>query len=118
MDEPVGNRVRMHRKNAGLSQYELGKLLGYGDDGQVSRHERSRSLPTFLMALSYQCIFCVRIAELFGGLHESVAQSVEGRIAELEKNLRQRDAGTARAAATARKFEWLQERRSRSYAHR
>lgn len=114
MDEPVGNRVRIHRKNAALSQCELGKLLGYADDGQVSRHEQSSSLPTLLTALSYQVIFCVHVSELFGGLHEAVAQSVEARLAELEENLRQRNAGGVRASATARKLEWLRERRSRS----
>ncbi len=115
MDEPVGNQVRTYRKEVNLSQYELGKLVGYADDGQVSRHERSRSLPTLIVALSYQVIFDVPISELFAGLHECVEQSVEGRLSELEDKLRQYSGSGFRAAAAERKLEWLKARQSHNY---
>jgi DNA-binding XRE family transcriptional regulator len=116
MGEPVdiGNRLRVYRKEACLSQRDLGELLGYRGEGGVSRHERSSSLPTLMMALSYQVIFCVEIHKLFGGLHECVTQSVEARIAEFEENLRHRNGKSIRAAETARKLEWLRLRRLQS----
>src|SRR2546425_6225186 len=39
-DQTVGNYLRTHRKRAGMSQRELGLLIGYEHEGQVSRHER------------------------------------------------------------------------------
>lgn len=107
----LGNYIRMHRMRAGLSQCELGKLLGYGDEGQVPRHEKSHSLPTFMIAISYEVIFKVPAKEMFAGVHESIADAIEDRLAELEESLRKRvEKGTA-AETTARKLQWLQERR-------
>ena len=108
----LGNYIRMHRMRAGLSQCELGKLLGYSDEGQVPRHEKSSSLPTFLMAMSYEVVFGVSIKEMFAGVHESVANVVEERLAELEETLRQRAEKGVGGEATARKLQWLAERRS------
>jgi DNA-binding XRE family transcriptional regulator len=118
MEETLGNYVRTHRKKAGLSQRELGKLLGYGDEGQVPRHELSRSLPPLVIALSYEIVFRVPVSTLFAGLYEVVGQAVESNLEEFEGVLRKDNGKGARAAATAHKLEWLRERRSRTYSHR
>lgn len=111
MEGTLGNYVRTHRKTAGLSQRELGRLLGYGDEGQVPKHEFSRSLPPLLIALSYEIVFRVPVSEIFPGLHEVVEQAVERNLAELEEVLRQCSGKGSRAAATAHKLEWLHARR-------
>jgi DNA-binding XRE family transcriptional regulator len=115
MDETLGNYVLMHRKNAGLTQRDLGELVGYGAEGQVPRHEHSRSLPTLLIALSYQVVFDVPVSEIFAGLHECVAASVEGRVAEMEDKLRRHSGSGTRATASARKLQWLEQRRTHSH---
>jgi DNA-binding XRE family transcriptional regulator len=112
MDGRLGNYVRTHRKKAGLTQRELGGVLGYNDEGAVSRHERSRSLPPLLIALGYSIIFRTSVSEIFAGLHETVEQVVESRLRELEETLQQRSGENSQAAVTARKLEWLSERRS------
>jgi DNA-binding XRE family transcriptional regulator len=110
----IDNRLRLHRQGACLSQRELGLLLGYGSEGQVPLHEKSRTLPTLLMALSYQIIFQEPVSDMFAGLYECVVQAVEGRLTELEESLRQSKAKGARAAAAKRTLEWLEKRRAQS----
>lgn len=108
MEGRLGNYVRTHRKRAGLSQRELGLVLGYDNEAAVSRHERLRSLPPLLIALGYEAIFRVPVSEMFAGLHEVVEQAIEGRLAELERNLQHR---SRRRAAGEHALKWLSERR-------
>ncbi len=111
-NEPLVNYVRVHRRRAGLSQRELGQVLGYSDEGAVARHERFCSLPPFLTALGYEIIFRVPVAEMFPGLKETVEFGIEKRIAEFEDDLLTRSGGPGpKAAVVARKLEWLSERR-------
>lgn len=118
MEESLGNYLRTHRKKAGLSQRELGRLIGYGNEGQVPRHEFSRSLPPLLIAVGYEIVFRERASAIFPGLYEVVEQAVERNIAELEETLRQHSGKGSRAAATAHKLGWLHERRSHRYSLR
>ncbi len=112
---PIAN-LRTHRKRAGLSQRELARLLGYTDEGAVSRHEQSQSLPPLLIALCYEIIFQVPVAVLFSGLHGSAQEVVEGRLSELERELGQRSGNEAGASLVAQKLLWLYERRADSEA--
>src|ERR1017187_1885927 len=87
-----GNYLKMHRKRAGLSQRELGLLLGYRDQGQVSRHERAHTVPPLVTALGYEVIFRMPISVLFPGIRESVSTEIEVRLAAMETDLGQRSA--------------------------
>jgi transcriptional regulator with XRE-family HTH domain len=104
--------LRTYRKKAGLSQNDLADILGLVNELQISRHERSLTLPLFLTAISYEVIFHVPIAELFPGLYETVRQNVEMRLGELEEQLHQSSAKGREATVIARKLEWLCERRN------
>ena len=111
MAERLSNYIRSYRKHAGLSQRELAELLGYGDAGPVSRHERLRSLPPLVMAMAYAFVFRVPISELFAGLLELLEKSVEDRLEDLETTLRTTDPHAQRQAVMKRKLEWLSNRR-------
>src|ERR1017187_8365810 len=102
--------LRYHRKRSGLSQREIAQLLGYPDQEPVSHHERSRSIPPLIIALSYQAIFRVPIAELFPGPCETTKRKIEERLAKMEHDLQQRSAKDRDAAMVARKLEWMSER--------
>jgi hypothetical protein len=110
--KPLVNYVRVHRRKAGLSQRELGTVLGYRDEGAVAKHERFDTLPPFLSALGYEAIFRVSVAEIFPGLKQVVEFGVEKRIAEFESELRTRSGTGRQAAAITRKLEWLSQRRN------
>ncbi len=107
MEQHLPNYLRTHRKTAGLTQRELGLILGYEDAGPVSRHERFQSIPPLIVAIGYEIVFGVPLSKIFAGLQETVEQVVEDRIAELEGSLGQRSARGPQAAVTARKLEWL-----------
>ena len=108
----LGSYLSSHRKRSGLSQERLGKLLGYPDEGPVSRHERLRSVPPLRIALGYQAIFQIPVSELFPGVYERIRQDVEERLAELERTLQQSSAKGRDATRIARTLEWLWERQN------
>jgi transcriptional regulator with XRE-family HTH domain len=107
------NYVRACRKRAGLSQRELALILGYRNEGVISRHELFRSVPPLLMALGYEVVFQTPVSELFPGLRETIETAIEDNLAEFESNLRQQKNQAARSLAPVitRKLEWLNERR-------
>jgi transcriptional regulator with XRE-family HTH domain len=96
---------------SGFSRRELAEIVGLFNDAQVGRHERSDALPSLLAALSYQAIYKIPISELFPGLYETIAQRVEERLEAIENVLHDSSAKGWRARITARKIEWLNERR-------
>src|ERR1700733_996381 len=63
------NHIRKHRKRTGLSQREISLLLGYKNQWQISRHERSEAIPPLLAALAYQVIFQVPLSIIFAPMH-------------------------------------------------
>lgn len=109
----LASYIGSHRKKSGLSQEQLGRLLGYQDDGPVSRHERLCSTPPLRIALKYQAIFHVPVSELFPGVYELIEQDAEEHLAELERTLQQSSAKGRKAARVARTLEWLWERQNR-----
>jgi|SRR5208282_1132742 len=108
------NYVRIHRRNVGLSQRELGQILGYQNEFPISKHERFYCTPTLVTALGYEIVFQVPVSEIFAGLKDQVEEHIELRLAELETQLGQRGARDRRAATIARKLEWLCERKTLS----
>lgn len=105
------NALRLHRRRTGLSQGELGRLLGYEDESAVRKHEGFHAMPPFLVALGYEIIFQVPASALFPGVTETVALGIEARLAELEHALRHEGAVARSAAAAARKLDWIATRR-------
>jgi transcriptional regulator with XRE-family HTH domain len=110
------NYVRARRKRAGLSQRELALILGYRNEGVVSRHELFRSVPPLLMALGYEVVFQTSVSELFPGLRETVENAIESSLAEFESALQEQKNQAARSEmpVITRKLEWLNERRELS----
>jgi DNA-binding XRE family transcriptional regulator len=108
----LASYLRSHRKRSGLSQREIAHLLGYPDQGPVSRHERLCCVPPLMIALSYQAIFCVPVSDLFPGAYDAISQAVEERLAKMKDDLHQRSAKGRNAAMIARKLEWMWERQN------
>ena len=110
--EQIASYLRTHRKKSGLSQRELASILGFLTEIQVSRHERSVTIPGLMIALGYEAIFRAPISEIFPGLFRAVEASIEDRLAILENELQQSTSKGRKAASIARKLEWLWERRN------
>lgn len=113
----LASYISSHRKRAGLNQKELGSLLGYPDEGPVSRHERLRSIPPLYIALGYQAIFHVPVAELFPAAYDKIRESIEARLQEMRRDLEQSSAKGRQAARIARKLTWMWERENQEPTH-
>jgi transcriptional regulator with XRE-family HTH domain len=108
--------LRSHRKRSGLTQKEIATLLGYLNEGEISRHERLCSAPPFRVALGYEAVFRVPISVLFREAFESTKRDVEARLGKLTDVLRQSTATGRQAALIARKLEWMWERKNQARA--
>jgi DNA-binding XRE family transcriptional regulator len=105
------NDIRIHRRKTGLSQREIGEVLGYFTQGPVTRHEDGRRLPSLRIAIGYELIFRLPVSEIFTGTRDEVRAIIEARLAELEERLGQHSARDRNAMAIARKLTWLYERK-------
>ncbi len=110
----VGNYLRTHRKKSGLSQHEVAIIIGYKQCGPVSHHERSHYLPPLHIALAYEVAFRVPVSELFRGIRETVEQGTENELEKLEHKLQDTSGKGRQANATAKKLQWIAERRALS----
>ena len=110
----VGTYLRFLRRNNRLTQRDLAQILGSVSAVQISRHERSKSLPTMLTAFGYQVVFQKPVSEIFPGLFHAVEVGVEERLHEFECKL-----SAANGEATA-PVEWhvKQDPRTRNYKSR
>jgi transcriptional regulator with XRE-family HTH domain len=105
-----GNYLKAHRKKSGLSQREVGKLLGYTEPGQISHHERGASVPPLEAALAYELIYRAPVAAIFAGTRDAIARDLEGRLKEIGATLGTRNARDRDANLVAHKLSWLSER--------
>jgi transcriptional regulator with XRE-family HTH domain len=106
----AGNYLKAYRKKSGLSQRDLGRLLGYKDAGQVSRHERARSNPPLAAALAYELIFRAPIASLFAGTREEILRDIEMKLGEMRTIIENRKERPSNAILVAQKLAWLRRR--------
>jgi transcriptional regulator with XRE-family HTH domain len=108
--KPPTNHLREYRKKSGLSQREVGSLVGALGACAVSRHERFRSSLSLRTALAYAAVFGVPITDLFPGERDTVTSKVEQRIDELEESLKSSTAKNDRLYGLPRKVGWLHNR--------
>lgn len=104
------NQLRKYRKRSGLSQRDIGALLGYKKQWQVSRHERFETLPPLQIALKYQALYQVPVSAIFVGMHEAVLKVLERKLAVFEQSLVSEGAAQS-ARAISQKLKWLKDRR-------
>jgi DNA-binding XRE family transcriptional regulator len=106
----VGNYLRAHRRRHGLSQRELGLLVGYKNEWQISRHERSKTIPPLTVALAYEIVFQVPVAQLFAEFRSVAIDAVALNFAELRAALERQTTKEPPGRVTAQKLKWLKER--------
>ncbi|MCW5976483.1 MAG: helix-turn-helix transcriptional regulator [Bryobacteraceae bacterium] len=77
------NYLRMYRKRSGLTQDEVGYLLGCANGSKVSRYEQRKRTPTLETALAYEAIFRVPVRDLFAGVFAAIERKTLKRIGRL-----------------------------------
>src|SRR6202521_2855546 len=101
------NYLRTYRRKSGLTQQEVGCLLGRETGAQVSRYEKRHRLPPLETALAYEEIFGVPVSELFAGIRQSVGRDVARRRLELRAKLQTKTPNAHDARMTAHKLRSL-----------
>ena len=104
------NYLRSYRKQSGLTQDEVGFLLGRRNGAQVSRYEKRHRLPPLETALACEEIFGVPVGELFAGVRQAVGKDIEKRRVELRARLQTTTPKAHDARVTAHKLRWLDDR--------
>lgn len=110
--DQIANHLQILRRKSGFSQDELAVLLGIVTESQVSRHERSESVPGLLAALGYEAFFNKPISEIFPGFYRTVSVGIEERLLHLERLLQDSSIKGREAEPIARKLEFMSERRN------
>jgi hypothetical protein len=113
----ITSYLRAYRKWSGLSQKELAILIGYPNEGLVSRHERLCCTLPFRAALGYEAVFGIPASKLFPVAYDEISQAVEGRLKRLEERLQNSNLKGRKPALTARKLEWIWERQNLKQSH-
>jgi DNA-binding XRE family transcriptional regulator len=85
--QQLTNYLRMHRKRSGLTQDEVGYLLGCVNGSKVSRYERYRRIPNLETALTYEAIFRIPVRDLFAGHFAEVEKKMLKRVGRLGRTL-------------------------------
>ncbi len=65
MSRQLPQYLKQERRRAGYAQVDVAYLLGARTKTKVARYERSRHLPPLPIALAYEAMFGVAVAELF-----------------------------------------------------
>jgi transcriptional regulator with XRE-family HTH domain len=73
--ESSPNRLALLRKQNGLSQKQLGALIGQSR-AAISTYERGRVLPPLASAGMFQLLFGINIAEVFPSLFEQLEKKI------------------------------------------
>jgi len=78
MDQ-LPNYLLANRKRLGLSQNEVGFLLGNQNGSKVCRYERYARTPSLETALALEAVFQKPARELFSGLYQRVEREITER---------------------------------------
>ena len=101
------NYLRTYRKKSGLTQREVGYLLGWKSGGSVARYEKRRRLPPLQTALAYEAILGVPLSQLFAGIHDTARKHIQKRMLELRSELQAKTSKGSEALLDAHKLRWL-----------
>ena len=100
------NYLRTYRRRFGLSQAEIGVLLGGVSGTKISRYENFTRLPAVKAIWAFETVFNRRSHELFAGSYEPICLQVRERakhmLAHLTAQMPERQ-----APRLARKVEFL-----------
>ena len=87
MSNKLENYLRTYRKRSGLSQDDVGFLLGCQNGTKVSMYERSARKPSVENLFAYEVVFGASARELFAGAYHKVQKKISKRAQLLTRKL-------------------------------
>jgi transcriptional regulator with XRE-family HTH domain len=106
----LDNYLRNYRKQSGLTQSEVGFLLGRANGALISRYEKRRRLPPLQIALALEALLGIPVSQLFAGIHEGANDDLRKRVLELRSKLQAKTVKGSEALVAAHKLRWLSAR--------
>lgn len=88
MDEPLPNYIKMHRKQIGLTQTELGRLVGHKTASLILQSEKMEICPSLPVALACAKAFRMPADRLFEGIDRGVANDLKQNAEALRQEIR------------------------------
>jgi transcriptional regulator with XRE-family HTH domain len=79
----IPNRLRKYRKERGLKQKDVAKILGLKNCGMISRWEKGVCLPSLLNAFKLAGLYCVLVDALFFPLIRLIKRKIMERQEEI-----------------------------------
>ena len=86
-DKPALCYLRTHRRNWGLTQKELAKLVGTASSVQISRYENGKRAPRIEVALACQVIFGVPPSIMFPDTYALAEEEVMRNMYRMDQAL-------------------------------
>ena len=86
----IKNRLRLYRKNRGMTQGEVAYIIGHPSPAQVSRWERGERIPSLMYALRLSALYQRLVNDLFFDFFDEERGHVFTRLRELEKRKEQK----------------------------
>lgn len=72
----IKNRLRIHRKSAGLTQKQVAQSLGLSTPTQISRWEKSIRLPNLRQAIKLSALYNRLVNDLFFDLFQELRETI------------------------------------------
>ena len=87
MRNATSNRLSLYRRRSGLSQKEVGLLLGYRDGEMIGYYERSQRPPNIAVAFGYEALFGATPRDLFPDMYERIEHLVVTNAADVRAGI-------------------------------
>lgn len=80
VETKINNRLWLARKQSGLGQKQVARLLAHKTSNQISRYERGMRLPSLKTALKLEAIYHVSVRMLFPEHFRRYQEEVQNRL--------------------------------------
>jgi transcriptional regulator with XRE-family HTH domain len=114
MAQDLPNYFKTCRMRAGLSQTELGELLGLKSGELISRIERREREPNLRTIIFYQIIFNISPKKLMPGIYKEIRKTIFSKI-DRDRLDKIRRLASDDSSSSLRKFRSVFEIRHNSY---
>jgi len=74
------NYIKAHRKNWGLTQKELGFLIGFDNNVRVSQLEKGKKKPNFKEAIMFELLFDKSSSRIFPDIYHEITKTLLHRL--------------------------------------
>jgi len=78
------NYIKQHRKNWGLTQKELGFLIGFNNNVRISQLERGHKNPNFPESIMFELLFEKSSSRLFPDMYHHLTNTLLCRLKLLD----------------------------------